>query len=264
MRGGQVADEGQHHCHGVLGRADRAAVRGVQHKDAAPGGRLNVDVVDTDSGPGDDPQRTRVGQQFPVKTGAAANDNRIGVSDGRAQVAEREPLVDGDISVGPQTRQPFRGQPIGDENFHPRLGSRAAACTAVPFFAGYPSSDRTRRKALRAAMICSCCTYPICPMRKIAFSRGPWPPDSTTPCWIRSRRSISLPSIPCGTRTAVTVSETREGCAKSSSPSAAIPSRVVRARRRWCSMWASMLDARIMARETCRAKITETAGVKGV
>ena len=41
-----VAGQGQHQRHGVFRRGERVRGRGVDHRDAAPGGRGKVDVVD--------------------------------------------------------------------------------------------------------------------------------------------------------------------------------------------------------------------------
>src|SRR2546425_1108720 len=48
--------ERQQHAHGVLGRGDHVAVRGVADEDASPRARVDVDVVDPDPGAADDAQ----------------------------------------------------------------------------------------------------------------------------------------------------------------------------------------------------------------
>ena len=50
---GHVPAEGEHQGEGVLGRRDRVRLGGVRHDDAALGGRLDVDVVDTGPGTAD-------------------------------------------------------------------------------------------------------------------------------------------------------------------------------------------------------------------
>ncbi len=53
VRRGDVARQGQHQGHGVLGRRDRVAAGRVHHDDPAPGRRRHVDVVDADARPHD-------------------------------------------------------------------------------------------------------------------------------------------------------------------------------------------------------------------
>ncbi len=53
---GDVAGLGEQQRHRVLGGRDDVALRGVDDHHAAPRGRLDVDVVETDAGPADDEQ----------------------------------------------------------------------------------------------------------------------------------------------------------------------------------------------------------------
>ena len=52
--GGDVAADGEHEGHGVLGGSDGIGARGVHDDDAAGGGGFDVDVVYTNAGTTDD------------------------------------------------------------------------------------------------------------------------------------------------------------------------------------------------------------------
>ena len=55
--GREVAREREHHRDDVLGCRNRVAGRRVEHEHAVPSGRVDVDVVDADTGTPDNAQR---------------------------------------------------------------------------------------------------------------------------------------------------------------------------------------------------------------
>ena len=59
-----VAGLGQQQRHRVLGGRDDVALRGVDDHHAAPGGGVDVDVVEPDAGPADDDQVGAGGQHL--------------------------------------------------------------------------------------------------------------------------------------------------------------------------------------------------------
>jgi len=101
---------------GVLGGADDVGRRGVDHHHAAPGRRLDVDVVQADAGPGDHAQLRRVVQGLGVDGGRAADDHRIGVGQGRQQLGPVAAVGMTDLEVGLQLGNPGGRELFGDED----------------------------------------------------------------------------------------------------------------------------------------------------
>ncbi len=81
---------------GVLRCRDRVAGRGIDDRDAGPRGRLQVDVVDADPGPPDHLEAGPGGDDAGIHLDLAADDERVVVPEGRAQLCGRQarPLVD--------------------------------------------------------------------------------------------------------------------------------------------------------------------------
>ena len=59
-----LADEGQQHAHGVLGRRDHVAVGRVDHHHALARAGVHVDVVHPDPGPPQDAQPPRAAEEL--------------------------------------------------------------------------------------------------------------------------------------------------------------------------------------------------------
>ncbi len=115
-----VAAHRQQDRHGVLGRRVGVAERRVDDDDALFAGGRHVDVVDADSGPGDDLQVGGVREQVAVDLGTAAGDNGVVFADGVMQRLARqaEPDIDLDAVVVEDRLEPLFGYFIGDDNFH--------------------------------------------------------------------------------------------------------------------------------------------------
>ena len=74
---GDVPGKSQHQGDGVLGGGDRVARRGVDDGDTGAGGRLKVDVVHADPGPGDDLQLLARADDLRRNLGLAAHDQCV-------------------------------------------------------------------------------------------------------------------------------------------------------------------------------------------
>ena len=70
--------QGQQQGECMFRRAHRVGPRGVDHRNAAPGGCLHIDIVDTDTGTPDHAQVRCVGQQLLCHPGRRANQERLG------------------------------------------------------------------------------------------------------------------------------------------------------------------------------------------
>jgi hypothetical protein len=66
----------------VLGRAERVARRRVHHHDAQARGRLLVDVVGADAGPGDRPQALVAFEHVAANRDAAAANRAVELGQG--------------------------------------------------------------------------------------------------------------------------------------------------------------------------------------
>jgi hypothetical protein len=67
--------------HGVFGGGQDVRLRRVDHHHATIGGRLRVDVVETDAGPTDDDQIRTCGQHLSGDIGGRADDECVGTDD---------------------------------------------------------------------------------------------------------------------------------------------------------------------------------------
>ena len=115
-----VARGSQHQGDGELGSRDDVGGRGVHDHDAALGGGLHVDVVEPDSGPGDDLEPLGRGQRLGVDLGGGAHEDGVDVGDGRQQLGAVGPVAGADLEVGPECLDGGRAQLFGDQ--YDRLG----------------------------------------------------------------------------------------------------------------------------------------------
>ena len=114
--GGKVAREREHHRDGVLGGRDRVAGGCVEHEHAVPRRRLDVDVVDADTGASDHAQSRRGGEHLGGDLGLAANHERVVVADALAERARLEPGHDVDLARGAQACHAVLGDRVRNED----------------------------------------------------------------------------------------------------------------------------------------------------
>ena len=79
------ARQREHQADGQLRDGDSICAGGVHHHDAAAGGGLGVDVVDTHAGAADDPQLGRFFHKGVVHLHGRTHNQRIGIGQGRGQ-----------------------------------------------------------------------------------------------------------------------------------------------------------------------------------
>ena len=112
-----VARHREQQRHRVLGVRERDRVGRVHHHHAAPGGRLDVDVVDADPGATDDDELVAGGEHVGGDLGRAADHERRGAAHGVEQLVGREPEPHVDLEPGRAHRlEPAVGEPLGDED----------------------------------------------------------------------------------------------------------------------------------------------------
>ena len=85
----EVARQREHHRDDVLGRGDGVAGGRVEDEHAVPRRRLDVDVVDADTGASDHAELGRRGEHLGGDLGLAAHHERVVVADALAQRARR-------------------------------------------------------------------------------------------------------------------------------------------------------------------------------
>ena len=73
----------------MLGYADTVGARRVEHQDTALAGSVEVDVVDSAAGAGDDAKTRCRGHQIGIDLRGAANDQAVGIGQGLLEVVER-------------------------------------------------------------------------------------------------------------------------------------------------------------------------------
>ncbi len=117
-----VARGGQHQCDGELGGTDDVGGRRVDDEYAVLGGRLDVDVVQADTGPGDDLEALRCGQGFPVDLRGGADQDGVDVDDGAEQLGAIGPVALADLEVGAEGLDGRGAQLLGDEYDGPGIG----------------------------------------------------------------------------------------------------------------------------------------------
>ena len=153
-RGGRLRhapQEREEHRERVLDGGDDVARRRVEDDDAARGGRGHVDVVDPDAGPSDDGELRRRGEEGRVDLRRAADEQRVGVLQGREQLLARGPGDVDDLVPGlAQELEPGARDLFGDDD--------AAQAAASP--AASSSASRSWSREARS-------TSPMCPMRKV-------------------------------------------------------------------------------------------------
>jgi hypothetical protein len=74
------AGQRQHQGQGMLGNCHSGRLGSVDHHHALVGGSLQIDVVDTNPGPPDHPQRGRSRQHLPGHPAATAHNERMAAS----------------------------------------------------------------------------------------------------------------------------------------------------------------------------------------
>ena len=120
---GDVARHGQHQPEGVLRSRDAVGQRSIDHKDAPPGGLIEVDVVDPHSGPPHDPQTGGGIHEFAVDTGAAADHEPFRICEKLLQTVARFPRRLHNVTGLPQIVRATCRQHLGDYNYRPLVRS---------------------------------------------------------------------------------------------------------------------------------------------
>src|SRR5581483_3210631 len=258
-----VPCERQQQAERVLGGRQGVRLGRVGDDDAAARRRVDVDVVDADTGAADHLQVRRRGDHLRGDLRRRPDDQRVVAAD---DLVERRVEVDVDVELRAQQLDARVGDPLANENLHGQAATGLsnasnARGTAAPRSMSAPSSVSDSSIAARALAMSKTSNQPMWPIRKTLPLRWAWPGASVTP-W-RSRRwsrSVSA-SIPSGARIAVTTAELSSSGENSSSPIAFTPARAARPSRTWRSNACSSPSARISPSATSRLRISETAGV---
>ena len=117
--GRDAARGGQQQRDGELGGADDVGGRRVDDHHAGLGGGLHVDVVQADTGPGDDLQALGGGQRLGVHLGGAADQDGVDVGDGREQLGAVGAVGVPDLEVGAERLDGGRAELFGDQDDGP-------------------------------------------------------------------------------------------------------------------------------------------------
>ena len=117
--GRDPAGGGEQQRDGELGGADDVGGRRVDDHHAGLGGGLHVDVVQADTGAGDDLQLLRGGQRLGVHLGGAADQDGVDVGDGREQFGAVGAVGVPDLEVGAERLDGGRGELFGDQDDGP-------------------------------------------------------------------------------------------------------------------------------------------------
>ena len=128
---GDAVEQGER----VLGGGDRVAGRGVDDRDAGPGRRIEVDVVDADAGPADHLEARPGSDHGGIDLDLAADDERVVAGEDRAQLCRGQARSLVDVVMGAEASDAFRRDRLGDEDPHagtpaplaPRLRSTGPA-----------------------------------------------------------------------------------------------------------------------------------------
>ena len=100
VRGRDVAGEAQDVADGELGRRDDVRGRRVHDHDAGGRRRLDVDVVESDAGAGDDLQHRRRRDRLGVDLRRRADEHRVRVGERREQRGPVGAVDVADVEVG--------------------------------------------------------------------------------------------------------------------------------------------------------------------
>jgi len=124
-----------------LGGGDVVALGRVEHRDAALGRGLHVDVVHADTGPPDHPELFRGGDDLRRHLGAAANHQTFDIRDYREQLLRREPRAVDHLETARllQYLEPLGREGIRNEDLRQR------ASPLISSWASIGASDRDPR-----------------------------------------------------------------------------------------------------------------------
>ncbi len=102
---------------GVLGGRDDRRLRRVRDDDSAPGGGVDVDVVDSHACPTDDLEPIGALDQRRIEFRCRAHDDRVESADDGCEIGVE--VLD-DVEATPQELESRRSYPLPDENSRPR------------------------------------------------------------------------------------------------------------------------------------------------
>ena len=114
--GADVPGGGEHQRDGELGGADDVGGGGVDDQDAALGRGLDVDVVQSDTGAGDDLEPLGGGQRLRVDLGGRADQDGVGVGDRGEQLGAVGAVALADLEVGAEGLDGRGAQLFGDQD----------------------------------------------------------------------------------------------------------------------------------------------------
>ena len=147
-----VARGGQHERHGELRGGDDVGGRGVHDHHAGLGGRLDVDVVEADTGAGDHLQLLGGGEGLGVDLGRAAHQDGVDVGDGGQEFGAVGAVAVADLEVGSERLHGGGAELFCDENDGLAHGWSSGGCRrmwlARPASAGRPCTTLCPRQTL--------------------------------------------------------------------------------------------------------------------
>ena len=135
-RPGDVAHQREQQPHRMLGRAHRVRTRRVHHRDAAPGGGVDVDRVHPGPRARDHLEARRAGQQIRGHVGLAPHDERMRPSQRPLELVARLARQAHDLDLRRLGEQP-----------HPRLGHAIGQHDAVRHDSKPPSKASSSSRA---------------------------------------------------------------------------------------------------------------------
>src|ERR1051326_5570652 len=159
----------------MFGGGDGIAAGCVDDDDAALGGSIDVDGVNTRARPADHPQARGAAQDIRGDARLTADQERISLGQYALE--------------WPQERQAVFGDRVRDQDqaHQPAAAVVAARSLLSSTFSACSTASRS-----------SSMTQPMCPIRKILPVRLPCPPARTTPWRSSSARSSAVPFTPSG------------------------------------------------------------------
>ena len=119
VRRADVAGGREHQRDGELGGADDVGGGGVDDHHAVLGRRLDVDVVEADTGPGHDLEPLGREQRLLVDRGGGADQDRVDVGNGVEQFGPVGAVAEADLEVGAQCVHGGGAELFSDENDWP-------------------------------------------------------------------------------------------------------------------------------------------------